>query len=168
MEFTCIQLSKGHSHIWGEGERGEILNCSNALQLGVRKSKKNVLFIGILFYPKMALKLMFASIYIGKIEKSIPFQRHPPPSLVKPKQPTTYPLMKMSREKMSRGKFDWLGCSWSPMHKLGRLMMWLLFDDLGSTILKIQRLSSWIFSQMVISIYIAFCLSKNISFPKKT
>ena len=47
----------------------------------------------------MALKLMFASIYIGKIEKSIPFQHHPPPSLVKPKQPMTYPLMKMSREK---------------------------------------------------------------------
>ena len=54
--------------------------------------------------PKMALKLMFVD--IGKIEKSIPFQHHPPPSLVKPKQPTTYPLMKMSREKMSRGKFD--------------------------------------------------------------
>ena len=90
----------------GRVKGGNIELQYTALQLGIRKSKKNVLFIAILFYPKMALKLMFASIYIGKIEKSIPFQRHPPPSLVKPKQPTTYPLMKMSREKMSRGKFD--------------------------------------------------------------
>ena len=46
------------------GKYWTVVYCFTTRYRYIRKSKKNVLFITILFYPKMALKLMFALIYV--------------------------------------------------------------------------------------------------------